>query len=186
MHDDQSQFEEHLRRELKGLADGAPARIGVEAVRRRLRRRAIRRGVSGAAGIAVTVLLAAWLAPLQRGTLPPMIPVSPRAVPGPSVAQTPLPDPVPADASQRTIEAALRQCLAGAGVTGDAWVAKDPRRGLSLAVSGNAILPPEALQAQLARLLENFGTFEIALRDGQLQYRLFASRETKESMLVQG
>jgi hypothetical protein len=186
MHEEDTQFEQEVRRGLKDLADGAPGGAGAEGVRRRLRRRAIRRSLDGAAGVVGLVLLTVWLVPLQRGPMPQPTPIGPRAVPAPSMMQAQLPEPISAEASRRIIEAALRQCLAGAGVTGDAWVAKDPQRGLSLAVSGDAALPPETLQAQLARLLENFGTFEIALRNGQLQYRLFASREAKERSLVQG
>jgi hypothetical protein len=186
MDDEDVQFEHELRRGLKRLANHAPSGGGPEGVRGRLRRRAIRRGVSGAAGVGAALVLLAWLVPPQRSALPHPAPVGPRAAPGPSIAQAPLPVAIPRDAAQRTIEAALRRCLAEAGVTGDAWIAKDPQRGLSLAVGGDAVLAPETLQAHLDRLLENFGTVEIALRGGQLQYQLFAKRQDGTSTSAQG
>lgn len=172
MHEDQTQFEQELRRGLKGLADRVPAGAGVEGVRRQLRRRAIRRTVSGIATVAVVIAMVAWLVPLQRAVQAPV--PNQRVVP--MIAETPLPEAIPVDASQARIEAAIRQCLADAGVTGGVWAAKDPVRGLSLVVSGGQSVSSERLQGVLASLLRCFDRFEMEMRDGQLQYQLFASR----------
>jgi hypothetical protein len=179
MRDDDAQFEQDLRGGLKRLAEQAPAGAGVEAVRRRLRRRAMRRTLAGAGVAACAVALAAvWLVPVERGVQPmtPQIaqsPVRPESLASDTV-EAALPEPIPVDAAPQQIQAAVFGYLSSVGVQGQVVICKEPGETLYYVVNGNVPIRPEQLHDHLAAMLRGFETIRIERRGRDVRCMLVA------------
>ena len=184
MYDEDRQFEQQVRQGLKGLANRAPGGAGMEGVRGRLRRRALRRTLAGVTVAAsLTAIAVAWLVPLPRATeLPtrlavPRIAESPATPPssGAGIAEAPLPESIPADAGAEQIQAAVFGYLSSIGVHGQVLICKVPGDPLYYAVNGDVRIRPEQLHDHLAAMLRSFETISIERRGRDVRCTVVAA-----------